>query len=622
MIVHSPSPSSSPILKRRRIIRKTPEFTSDDDSDDAPLKLRLVKSVKRKRFVRAILSSDSEQENPKTTPVKAKCTRTKKRKMVAETPKARTVFLEIPIDVFAEIAKSLDPYDLMCLARTNRPLREMLMSRKYSNLWRASRANVEGLPPLPTDLSEPAFIEIHDLQGDMKYRTLNSHSDLLEIVPKRGPASFLRSAIEQFTAELDQINDHDSLKLWFEAKSQAYGTILQHSLQCQAWAKIQRNKRKAELAAVRDRRFQRAKEILVGEGWGKELEDRALFSHPFFRENKDFSYSAWARSKDSVIELLRKIRKQIAEDEERRRARYFALREAYGKLRTDNPYSILPSLGDLVSTKQIWALVEDMPLWKNLAVNDVASFIRSPLFDRLAEGWRNVKEGELFDLLCRAVPSTTKLSALHLATTVFRCNAVDCGKHLFYPHVLIHPCTSSPSFQPLTVLEKNNDSTPFIPSDACQIVESVPWNAGGDRIIFDHEASSHARAIVEACGLDPSQATAADLVMKNPLFECVTCRDLGDVPQMRWPQVLRHLPSGEVLVHAHQTGTRDQSPPPVVCPSNGKWIFGVRCVRCDFLSNPRSELFFEHLRKEHAITQVVRGDWSFDLGVKYYLDCE
>ncbi|KAK1215023.1 hypothetical protein PQX77_022373, partial [Marasmius sp. AFHP31] len=106
MIVPSASPSSSPTLKRRRSMRKTPEFTSNDD---APR----VKSVKSKRFARTIFSSDSEQENPKTTPVKAKRTRIKRQTMVVENPKARTVFLEMPIDVFTEIAKRLEPYDLL-----------------------------------------------------------------------------------------------------------------------------------------------------------------------------------------------------------------------------------------------------------------------------------------------------------------------------------------------------------------------------------------------------------------------------------------------------------------------------------------------------------------------------
>jgi len=88
--------------------------------------------------------------------------------------------MSIPVDVFAEvrrpaipkhtvihhtpvvhqICRYLDPFDLLQMARANRRLRSLLMSRSERMLWRLSRENLEGLPECPEDLSDPQFTEL------------------------------------------------------------------------------------------------------------------------------------------------------------------------------------------------------------------------------------------------------------------------------------------------------------------------------------------------------------------------------------------------------------------------------------------------------------------------------
>ncbi|KAL0568949.1 hypothetical protein V5O48_013017 [Marasmius crinis-equi] len=653
-----PATFYSPTTEKSLRGRKTPEFTSDSDSDDdAPLRLHVARIQKRKRRLQAILSSDSEQEDVENPPTMTKIPRKKKQK-VATGDSGRPVFLDLPIDVFLEISRRLDPYDLLCLARTNKALREMLMSRKYSNMWRASRANIEGLPPLPPDMTEPAyanlifntscfmcskrsssamwecrirccnkclpelFIDGDVLQANEKYRMLALNAELLALIPKRGQAYFLRSAVEKFTRELEEIKDDlEQVHLWYDTKHKEQAAIKKHAGKCHEWMKMQRDKRKLELAAMRNRRFQRAKELLVAEGWHEPVvDDKRLLGHTFFRENREFSHSAWSRSKPSVVTFLNDIKQEVEKNLERRRGRYSALREFYTKLQNDNPYAILPSLGDLVLTHQIRTLIDHTPLTKELTADDFSTFVsmKSFVFSRLAQQWRSAKETEILEILREAVPTAEKSSSLHLATTVFRCNAVDCGQVLFYPDVLVHPCASSPAFQPATTTVPTKESCPpFISPDACKMVESDPWNAGKNRISFDHEASANARAIVEACGLDPAVATANDMALKNPCIECITCRVSDSeyaVPRLRWPQVLSHLPREKFVVHQPEDAVQD--PPEVSSPSTDlperSWVFGVRCARCDLLSNPRSELFAEHLAKEHGLDRISRNDWYFD----------
>lgn len=54
----------------------------------------------------------------------------------------------------------MQPMDLLNLARTNRPFRDLLMSRTSAQFWKAARRNVDGLPDCPPDLNEPAYANL------------------------------------------------------------------------------------------------------------------------------------------------------------------------------------------------------------------------------------------------------------------------------------------------------------------------------------------------------------------------------------------------------------------------------------------------------------------------------
>ncbi|KAG9084422.1 hypothetical protein FRC07_013646, partial [Ceratobasidium sp. 392] len=63
--------------------------------------------------------------------------------------------LDLPAEVFSEIAKHLMPADLLSLAQSNKFFREMLMSRTSQPLWKATIRNVPGMPECPSGVSEP-----------------------------------------------------------------------------------------------------------------------------------------------------------------------------------------------------------------------------------------------------------------------------------------------------------------------------------------------------------------------------------------------------------------------------------------------------------------------------------
>ncbi|KAI0738742.1 hypothetical protein BC629DRAFT_1300122 [Irpex lacteus] len=68
--------------------------------------------------------------------------------------------LDMPLDVVLEICSHLLPRDLLHLARTSKSLRSFFMSRSSRSMWKSACTNVPGLPPCPSDLSEPAYANL------------------------------------------------------------------------------------------------------------------------------------------------------------------------------------------------------------------------------------------------------------------------------------------------------------------------------------------------------------------------------------------------------------------------------------------------------------------------------
>ncbi|RDX52712.1 hypothetical protein OH76DRAFT_1480331 [Lentinus brumalis] len=81
-------------------------------------------------------------------------------------PKGRNVgklmqVLNVPVEVFLEIASHLQPLDLLHLARASLELRETLMSRKMRSVWIAARKNLDPpMPDCPEGMSEPAYASL------------------------------------------------------------------------------------------------------------------------------------------------------------------------------------------------------------------------------------------------------------------------------------------------------------------------------------------------------------------------------------------------------------------------------------------------------------------------------
>ncbi|OBZ74627.1 hypothetical protein A0H81_05074 [Grifola frondosa] len=66
----------------------------------------------------------------------------------------------MPIDILFEIFANLTPRDLLNLTRTNKPFRQLLMTRKAITVWRAARKNELGAPDCLPGMSEPQWASL------------------------------------------------------------------------------------------------------------------------------------------------------------------------------------------------------------------------------------------------------------------------------------------------------------------------------------------------------------------------------------------------------------------------------------------------------------------------------
>ncbi|CAE6397280.1 unnamed protein product [Rhizoctonia solani] len=110
--------------------------------------------------------TESEQEEEQPPPRKRQRTATKSPK---RTPRKKQVrgkqglladLVNMPIDIFTEIASHLLPGDIINLARSNKFFRNLLMHRSAMHIWHGAMKNVKRLPACPEGMSEPYYLSL------------------------------------------------------------------------------------------------------------------------------------------------------------------------------------------------------------------------------------------------------------------------------------------------------------------------------------------------------------------------------------------------------------------------------------------------------------------------------
>ncbi|CAE6528355.1 unnamed protein product [Rhizoctonia solani] len=109
---------------------------------------------------------DSEQEDQQPPPRKRQRAAARPAKAITRKKQVRgkqgrlAGLVNMPIDIFTEVASHLLPGDIISLARSNKFFRNLLMHRSAIHIWHGAMRNVEGLPPCPPDMSEPHYLAL------------------------------------------------------------------------------------------------------------------------------------------------------------------------------------------------------------------------------------------------------------------------------------------------------------------------------------------------------------------------------------------------------------------------------------------------------------------------------
>ena len=141
------------------------------------------RSTKRRKTAEGkAISADGQKKlttTTKKTSTAPKTKRTARSRVQGRLRNITTMPLDVLLEVLAhptplasfclqhhKILSALQPSGLLALARTSKPLRQVVMNRSHIGIWRAARSNVPGpaTPEPPVGISEPAWAQL--LYGD------------------------------------------------------------------------------------------------------------------------------------------------------------------------------------------------------------------------------------------------------------------------------------------------------------------------------------------------------------------------------------------------------------------------------------------------------------------------
>ncbi|KAG8697637.1 hypothetical protein FRC11_014949, partial [Ceratobasidium sp. 423] len=110
----------------------------------------------------AMRKGTADKAIEKAPPRKVRRTKTKSKKRSPPKEPVNTLdrFVNMPIDILAEIAAYLLPIDIISLSRSTKLFRGILMRRSSRHIWTSAMMNAEMLPRCPSDMSEPAYIAL------------------------------------------------------------------------------------------------------------------------------------------------------------------------------------------------------------------------------------------------------------------------------------------------------------------------------------------------------------------------------------------------------------------------------------------------------------------------------
>ncbi|CAE6512119.1 unnamed protein product, partial [Rhizoctonia solani] len=212
--------------------------------------------------------------------------------------------LDMPPELFNEVAIHLLPMDLLSLARSNKFFRKLLMSRTSLQLWQQALGNAPEIPSCPPELSEPQYISL------IFSKTCSTKGEQLKDIkdPRYGVVYTLESEFLKFKdAEKQQI-DKEALANWQNERYTQVCKRQEHGILIEAYLTITEEERVIELDALKCQRQIQIETRLEEEGWSKRDMDPSPANEPEWskltRQSKLITDRTWTNLYPKLVPLL------------------------------------------------------------------------------------------------------------------------------------------------------------------------------------------------------------------------------------------------------------------------------------------------------------------------------
>ncbi|KAK7687009.1 hypothetical protein QCA50_009508 [Cerrena zonata] len=573
-------------------------------------------------------------------------------------------FSNMPLDIIEEVLRYLLPIDLLNLARTTRPFRDLLMSKNSRLFWTLALRKIDGLPKCPSFLSEPAYTNlcfqpvcshcqkrnIHHVHWAFKARYCKPCATIMILNNRHGKKRFLREypflgigcwrIVPEYDArgsryQLYHAPELETAKVilntlkgkqresWLSKQAQMCQEVYFWTKACADWYFGNKRNRRVEIGNIKTARLSAVVAKLRELGWDEELNRMAsedphpLLTLKLVNQRTPLTEKAWLRMKDDVVSLMHREKVEFWKELFEERLVY--LRDA-DALSVEEYGTQRPHLRDLASLPEVRAVIE--------AREDVT--VTSDTFNSIneLEGTAGLVEKLQLQRRRRALEAIKCITGLQIpenidvldlaVTAALACK--NCKK-LCHDYsgsavgdILGHSCFSASGLEEHDIDYQNE---PDYDALVTAIFRREPWSTNHMTVRVDL-----IKHIIKRLGEDPATVTANTMDQKTARLLCRSRSCTGNNAHaiLSWRAAIKHFDDYNHnferkldydLVVADPEETRQ------IVPLETQYLNHIRlqssmpwyCAHCPHKRWSGSKVLVqEHLQKRHDIKTASSGD--------------
>ncbi|KAI0073723.1 hypothetical protein K474DRAFT_1710484 [Panus rudis PR-1116 ss-1] len=540
-----------------------------------------------------------------------------KLQLTVATPIADSIpqdLLGMPVDILLEIFAYVEPKDLLNLSRCTKAFRAFLLNRRSATLcWKAARKNVEDLPEIPDDMSEPAFAHMffdgfchHCLRGNASphwvFLGRFCHCCLKEVtlrveeyiaaphnkekyymaLPVDGrenqllmpvPSTYVDGNRRDWRGNLTRASEWESTLKRFEElggnKALEDAFISKEFARCdkreenakkwRAWEKRRKAEYASQLEQIRLGRLRSVLNILRKDGWGKEVDLMGEIMeypwHPLFEvsgvgSTQRWGPRSWPQIRADVIEFMQRRRALRLEKDRKEREKTFAARR---KAMRNVLHNLSQRFGIMLPhEREFFEFSEIKALIELPPEESVAQEDFDALEDVLFDrvvAWRAKVERRLVKLFLRQTGVNVPDYATAEKLALYRAAVCKRCDNMLCPDEMF----SHKCFHQMCYSVEPRDPAKYA-EWIDSVVGSYRW---GPRVQF---AGFRVQKLLALCELDPLTTTAEELDKSNIRFCCHGCPQQKQNPKPSNLEYLscHHICTWRWINHCHSKFRKDK----------------------------------------------------------------